>query len=758
MRRSLLCLCVLVGWIAAPVRAQADVAGTVVDAESGAPLGWATLRLVPRATGQPLVIAADRDGAFRFEGVPEGPAVLQASYVAYRPSSDTLAVGAEPLEAVVVRLAALTDIGNVDVEADRAGLTGESAGLQRVRPADLALVPIAGGAGDLAAYLTTLPGVASVGDRGGQLFIRGSTPEQSGATLDGIRVERPFHILGSYSVFPAEVIGRADVYAGGYPARYGGRIGSVLDVTTRTGEVETVEASASVASLQSGVQVSGPVVPGRVTALVSVRESLVEAAVPQFLGQRFPYRFGDRLASVHARLGGTVEVQLTGLHSTDRGDVAGSRFGLYGEPVPVPVDERDDYLIRWENGGAGLTVRARPGDWGVLAQAAYSESRNRLGPESAVRRDASSRGADLRAEVTRRLGRVGARLGAFRYDGEVRVALDDLGLATPRDTSDVAETGGYAELDAELAPGLVVEGGLRVARFEPAGATSWEPRGRVVWTPSGALGRFTRSVTAAVGVYRQGVVGFRDARESGDVFVAYVPVPEGADLPSAVHALVGWSGTLGYGVRVSTEAYVKRFPQVFVPTVTPVLSPSTSFEDAEGRAWGGDVRLDGGVFLGGDATVNVSAGYGYQTVEYTTALETIPAAHDRRHQGTVLARLQAGEFGVTAQWQYGSGLPYTPSAGFDRWVDYDDPDASVRTPGEVRALYGARNARRLPAYHRLDLWAERRAALDAYALTVRLGLVNVYNRANLFYFDLAEFRRVEQVPFLPTFGLTLSTR
>ena len=210
---------------------------------------------------------------------------------------------------------------------------------------------------------------------------------------------------------------------------------------------------------------------------------------------------------------------------------------------------------------------------------------------------------------------------------------------------------------------------------------------------------------------------------------------------------------------MSAEAFVKTFSDLRIPRLSSVLLPETRFDRGGGRAFGADVRADGSRVVG-DVTVTGSAGYSVQSVRYELDAggDAFPAAHDRRHQLSLLGKLAVGGFTLHGQFQYGSGLPYTPSAGFDRFIDPDDPEASAADDGVVRALYGARNSRRLPAYHRLDLWVQREVVRPGYTLGVRLGVLNVYNRANLFYFDLAEFRRVDQIPILPSLGVTLRTR
>ena len=81
-------------------------------------------------------------------------------------------------------------------------------------------VPMPDVSSDLMAYLLTMPGVVTVGDRGGQLFVRGGTPTQNLVLIDGMRIYQPAHIVGFYSVVPADILAYADVYAGGFGARW----------------------------------------------------------------------------------------------------------------------------------------------------------------------------------------------------------------------------------------------------------------------------------------------------------------------------------------------------------------------------------------------------------------------------------------------------------------------------------------------------------------------------------------------------------
>ena len=259
--RSLLgvLLCGLVLASATSVRAQfATVRGRVVDGADGQPLPGTSVVLESEA-GERIGTAADGNGYFVLPRVPPGQYALRATFVGYAPFADTLALDFGDGRTLAVELAAVeAALGEVTVEGDvQAGRTSSGAGLQTVTPAELALVPAPGLSGDLAAYLRAQPGFVSTGDQGGQLSVQGGTPTQNLVLLDGMPVYHPFHLVGFYSAFPAGLVSYADVYAGGFPARYGGRLSSAIDVAARNGNKRRVEGAASIAPFLGSVLLEG---------------------------------------------------------------------------------------------------------------------------------------------------------------------------------------------------------------------------------------------------------------------------------------------------------------------------------------------------------------------------------------------------------------------------------------------------------------------------------------------------------------------
>ena len=112
-----------------------------------------------------------------------------------------------------------------------------------------------------------------------------------------------------------------------------------------------------------------------------------------------------------------------------------------------------------------------------------------------------------------------------------------------------------------------------------------------------------------------------------------------------------------------------------------------------------------------------------------------------------LASLEIGELRASARWQFGSGLPFTRPIGFDEAFDYSRKLWDVHTNvGTSRLVLDKPLTGRLPLVHRLDVSLEREFSLSTGDLVVQAGVINGYDRRNMFYYDLFTGRRLDQLP------------
>jgi hypothetical protein len=292
-----------------------------------------------------------------------------------------------------------------------------------------------------------------------------------------------------------------------------------------------------------------------------------------------------------------------------------------------------------------------------------------------------------------------------------------------------------------------------VAQFLGEQGLVLEPRLRVTWQ------RGPHEVSAAGGLYSQDVVGLNDRRDATNIFTAWTDSPSGA-VPKAVHALLGYRVAPAPWLRLSVEGFYKDLSSLFISEWTAFPRFTTRLQEASGRAAGLDLRLEiqRPAFY---AFLN----YGLSSVEYEAMQEslliwfgeetlTFRPPHDRRHQLNALVRASVFGFDVSARWNFGSGLPYNQVRGFDGFVLLDGPVDVSEEPGQARVIYDRPYGGTLPSYQRLDVSVERvfQHGRNSF-VTVQAGVINIYDRANLFALDLFTLRRTDQLPLVPTAGI-----
>lgn len=743
-------LCFLLAGLAPAVLAQtATVRGFVTAAADGQPMPLVNVTL-RNAAGSIYGAATDNDGFYAISRVPTGRYVLHATFLGFIPHTDTLDLVAGQLltRSIFLREQA-TELGEVVVETEQEteGAANITAGLQTIRPADIELIPSPDISADLVNYLTALPGIIAQGDRGGQLFIRGGEPTQNLVLLDGMLVYQPFHVVGFFSSFPSEIIQSADVYAGGYGGRYGGRLSSVIDVLARTGNKQRFTGAVSAAPFVSAARLEGPLVPGKVSVIASVRESVIEQGAERLIETPLPFRFGDRFGKLHATLTDGLQFSLSGLQTHDEG-----RLGL--DPL---ADGSLQDKVTWENEAVGARLLFLPASLPIFAEflASYSALENAFGPESLAVRTTNVARYSFAANLSHYLGNTDLHWGLFLNSSDLS---SDLGgrfqNLTVRDEF-VTEAGVYIEPEISLSNGLRLQPGLRLQTFPSQGRTFLEPRLRLVWNAG------VHRLSIAGGLYHQQVVGLNDRRDAGDIFTAWTAAPLGV-VPEALHLIAGWNIKPLPGLQFSLEGFYKQLSDLLVPEWTAFPRFTTNLQSASGTVFGSDVRMEVGA-----GPLNLVTSYGYAQVEYKSPIEalqlefgeartTFAPPHDRRHQVNAVGSLRLLDFDLSVRWQFGSGLPYNQSIGFDQFILLDSLVNVLEEPGTARVLYRRPYTGRLPAYHRLDVSLDRAFRLGPLVTaTVQAGVLNAYDRRNLFYLDLFTLRRIDQLPLLPTFGLKL---
>lgn len=753
MRKALAGLFLLLA-LALPAMAQtATIRGFVTSADDGQPLPGVNVVLVSE-TGELFGSATDTDGFYSVSRIPVATYTLRVTYIGFEPIEEPLSLAEGVVTRNIELSVATEELGEVLVESERetAGAANISAGLQTVRPADIDLVPAPDISADLVNYLTTLPGIVSQGDRGGQLFIRGGEPTQNLVLLDGMMIYQPFHVVGFFSAFPSDIINTADVYAGGFGSEFGGRLSSVIDVTARTGNKQRFEGAATAAPFVSSIRLEGPLVPGRVSFLASARQSVIEQGASRLIDEPLPFSFGDAFAKIHANISESGQIAFTGLRTTDTG-----RLGA--NPVEGQGEDALQDEVNWDNLALGTRLFFLPTAQPVFAEVMvnYTKLENTFGPEGFPTRSTRATTFGFQSNVTHYIGSTDVNWGLFLNQYGLEARLNGLFQNIDLERQFLTEVGVYIEPEFNVGR-LSIRPGIRLQTFPSNGDVFFEPRFRSVWNSQAQMHR----VSLAGGIYHQEITGLNDRRDAGDVFTAWTASPFGT-IPRAEHAILGYRLQAVDGLSFSIEGFYKSLENIAVPEWSAFPRFTTNLQSADGTAKGLDLRMEVHPFSWFQTVVS----WGRSNVRYESTARALqiltgqdaveyPPPHDRKDQIAVISSVTMRDFNLNVRWQFGSGLPFNESLGFDRFVLLDSLVNVAEEPGDERVLYGRPYTGRLPTYHRLDVSLDREVRIGPTAfLTFQAGVINVYDRRNLFYVDLFTLRRVDQLPLIPTLGVKL---
>ena len=752
MRFLILKLVLMTGLLLAafPAQAQAQdaiVRGTVVAADDGEPIQGVNLALY-QADSLVAGTVSGSDGIYALARIDAGVYEMRATFIGFQTWRDSLDIGVGDRRIInIVIEEGETELGELVVTDDSdVGMARVLAGQTTVRPADVDRIPSPDVSGDLVNYLTTVPGIVSIGDRGGQLFIRGGEPWQNLVLLDGMWVYQPFHILGFFSSFPTDILQQVDIYAGGFTSQYGGRISSVIDVKSRNGDKKGYAGSASVAPFVSGFTLEGPIADDIVSFLVSYRKSVIEDGASRLVDDDLPFEFDDFFAKTHAFVNSNTQLSLSLLRTNDRGSVFEGN------------DLEDPEYIDWQNRAVSARYLVFPRAFPIMAEFILSGSRLKsvqTGITEEVRYSKLS-SANTTVNVTHYHRNSEVRWGLFARTLELQSSLDGLYQGFFYRKEYATEVGAYLEPEFMLPWGWRVRAGFRIHSFPSQDSGFLEPRFRAVKV------RDRDEFTLAAGVFHQEIVGLTARRDAAGVFTAWTTSTFDAGVPEAIHAIAGYRRAVSQKLEVSFEAYGKKLNNLFIPEWTAYPRFTTRIQPAEGRVYGADVRMEyrrkqfSGFVTYGWSHVRYTAQQDALELWYGTSELDFRPAHDRRHQVNAVASFDFRPFDLDIRWQFGSGLPYSQALGFDGFMIVDGDLNVFQDPGNRRVIYEDPYNGILPTYHRLDITVERDILLPGSAkLKALAGVINMYDRQNLFYLDVFTLRRVDQLPFIPTFGLKL---
>lgn len=735
------------------IQAQDNVVLRVIVSsdDDGGPLASSLIRLY-NANRQDFENDPDKfcltngDGFCEIRGIdPTFPYMLFASYVGHTTVQRTLSFVSDERKIVQIALKVdIQQIADIIIEDQRYLTTGE-VGVRRINQMDLSRSPSPSGIGDLTQYLQTLPGIVTTSDRGGELFIRGGTPEQNLILIDKLPVIKPFHISNLFSPFSDEVVNSAEVYAGGYDATYSGVTNAVIDIRLRQGNMKYFESSVSLSPHIASILLEGPVKEDRRSLLFSARTSLIEQTAPLISSSGFPIQFSDVLAR-YTLTERDISCNVTGLMTIDRGEI-------------VPVRNLEQ---QWRNFVLGTRCLAFSEDFNYPLDISVGYTFFDNSETSDLRRERYSAisqfyfNTKLQQNVFGSIIDYGFGMQIRRYTINLNEPFVNFLGQTDINTS-LPLLNLFIRNQWMPARGLELQAGL-VSQISEDTPVTLEPRFRISWSPA-----FDENLelSASVGRYYQFYTGISDERDIGSVFTIMKPISRGETLPRADHFIIALSRKFTNRIELKLEAYKKIHTQIQVSKWSTVANLETETATVDGETLGLDSQLE---FDFGKAYVALN--YGYSRVVYSgsggelgswnnQALLSYSPSHDLRHKFSMLSTYNVGGFTISTNWKFGTGGPFTQIYGYDFYVNVPFEEPQIDN-GTARLLYDSPYSERLPTFHQLDMSIQRTFKVgQSKELRISGGVLNVYNRKNIYNFDINTLTRVDQTPLFPFLSVNL---
>jgi outer membrane receptor for ferrienterochelin and colicin len=729
--------------------------------------------------------------------------VLRVSYVGYSAYTADLSLQSDTV--LTINLDPDLEIAEVTITAHSSDREFRSSQMSahNISRLETSKMPLLLGEADLIKALQYLPGVSSGLEGTSGIYVRGGGSDQNLVLLDGVPVYNVNHLFGIFSVFNGDAINSATIYKGGFPARYSGRLSSVLDIRMKEGNMIEFHGSSSIGIISSKMMLEGPIIRDKTSFLISGRRTyadILSYPVQYLVNKRrgyptdsyFGYYFHDLNAKINHRFSDRNRLYLSYYSGKDE-------FYLKDEYLIEDGNTQETFEshvkegFNWKNRTAAFrwnyiwnrrlfsnitlsystyrftdfeeysTLADYTGTGSFSGQPSHSEYYY-----SGIR-DLSGRGDFHFAPSNRHSIRFGAAATAYMFEPGVRINeyySQQYGMFLEKGGADTVrgrQLTAYMEDDFHLGEHFSANVGISSTLFHVSGQNYYtiEPRisarylinDRLVVKASGArMSQFLHLLTNST-------VG--------------LPTDVWVPTTSLISPEESWQGAAGIqykwkpGIKVSAEAFYKEMRNVVEYAEGEEIYLNDS--NWESRIISGNGTVYGLEFLTEKTGGRVSGSLAYtlskntRTFDEVNKGESFPYKYDRRHDLSLTAACQVNErISLSGVWVFASGINitilsqsyYDPSQLFG----YDPENGREFYDNDIIRNFEERNGYKLPAYHRLDLGVNLEKKKKRVNRTLSIGAYNVYSRKNAFYIyneygkyhDTGQWeKRIYQVTLLP---------
>lgn len=757
-----------------PVKKKYTISGYVKEAGSGELLIGATIYIPSLKTG-----TATNAYGFYSITIESDTFQLIVSYVGY--SAKAFQINLDKNVNLDVEIAASNSLDEVQIVASRKPKISESTRMSVIEiPINqIKDIPALLGEKDALKVIQLMPGVQSGSEGNSGLYVRGGGPDQNLIILDDATVYNAYHLFGFFSLFNGDALNSIELTKGGFPARYGGRLSSVLDMKMKEGNKEELKGEVGVGILSSRLTLEGPIKKGKSSFLVSGRRTYIDALTRPFMpkDEQFGYYFYDLNAKVNYDFGGKNKVYLSGYFGKDK---ASARYDGGDEESNlswgnVTGTARWNHLFN-EQLFANTSLIISNYDFAISNSSKYDTDEYEFRTSSGIRDYAFKIDLDYRPSPKHSI-RAGL-ISTYHIFTPSAVVLKDEAIGSYRnDLTKIKalENGAYIEDDFTVNGRLKINGGLRISHFlnEDRNYFRLEPRisGRYFVGEDLSIKASFANMNQYIHLLTQTGLGLPTD--------LWVPATKRVAPQQSNQVALGVAKDISkHDLTLSFETYYKKSDNVIAYKEGASFLALDIFESEdedentdEGLNWERNITSGQAWSYGAEILIQKKIGKFSGWIGYTLSFtqfqfdslnngEKFWARYDRRHDVSVVGIYQLKEntekgkrITLSATWVYGTGNAITlPESQYNASTNTENGNYYTRVSD-----YSAMNDFRMAPYHRMDIGAQFHKTKKRGERTWEISFYNLYNRQNPFFYysDTNEngntiLKQVSLFPILPS--------
>jgi hypothetical protein len=700
-------------------QSTALLSGYVLDSKTGDPIVGASIYLEKSKVG----VTTDQYGFYSIS-IPKGNQLLNIQSIGMKDSRRMLLVYGDGKMNIELHDQVIT-LKNVVISAQKlSNVRSTQMGVQKIDIRTIKQVPVVFGEADILRVILTLPGVQSVGESSTGLNVRGGATDQNLILFNDATIYNPAHFFGLFSAFSPEVIKDAELYKSSIPARFGGRLSSVLDISTREGNKKDLSGTAGIGLLTSRLELDGPLIKDKSSFILGARTTyanwLLHLLPEQYNNSRAS--FYDINLDITHQINKKNTLYLTGYLSQDRFNLNSDTLYGYGNK---------NISLKWKHVFSDKLYALFTAG---IDRYQYDISSN-INPVNAYQLSFDINQYYFKAHFNQYLSsrhtlEYGLSSIFYRLDPGDYLPMGSKSLVIPQviPAERALENAVYLSDKYSISPALSLEAGIRYSNYEyvgpqtinlyPAGiprtvdnisGTKQYAGGSVIKTYGGPEWRISAryafsdsfSIKAGYNTQRQYIQMLSNT-------TAMAPTDIWKLSDSYISPQYGQQYSLGLyknfknnTVETSIEVYYKDIQDVldYKSGAVLVLNPhiETDVFNARGKAYGVEVLIKKTT-----GKLNGWVSYTYSRtflkMDDPIAGEVInkgmyyPANYDQPHDANFI-----GNYRITHRYSFSLNAVYSTGRPITL------PIANFYYGGSERTLYGDRNGYRIPDYFRLDL-------------------------------------------------------